>query len=52
VVATLASVDRLEGSASASVSRGDYGLQIPSLPHVANVDEDVKLYIDFVAVAV
>jgi polyisoprenoid-binding protein YceI len=51
VVATLASVDRLEGSASATVSRGDYALQIPSLPHVANVDEDVKLFIDFVAVA-
>jgi polyisoprenoid-binding protein YceI len=51
VVATLTSPERLEGSASATVSRGDYGLQIPSVPNVANVEEEVTLAIDFVALA-
>ena len=50
VVATLVSEDRLEGSASATVARGDFGLQIPSVPNVANVEEEVQLAIDFVAV--
>lgn len=52
VVATLTSLDRLEGSASATVTRGDYGLQIPSVPNVANVEEEVLLSIDFVAATV
>lgn len=51
VVATLASVDRLEGNANATVNRGDYGLQIPSVPNVANVEEEVLLTINFVAAA-
>lgn len=49
VVATLVSADRFEGSASTTVTRGDYGLQIPSVPNVANVEEEVLLTIDFVA---
>ena len=51
VVATLTSLDRLEGSANTTVSRDDYGLRIPSVPNVANVDEEVQLSIDFVALA-
>jgi len=49
VSATAVSEDQLVGTASASVFRADYGLEIPSVPNVANVDEEVELYIDFVA---
>ena len=50
VTVTAVSETRLEGSASAILARGDYGLQIPEVPRVANVDEEVLLEIDFVAV--
>jgi polyisoprenoid-binding protein YceI len=49
VTVTAVSETRLEGSASAMLARGDYGLQIPEVPRVANVDEEVLLEIDFVA---
>lgn len=39
----------LEGSATATVKRTDFNLQIPSVPTVANVSDEVKLEIDFVA---
>jgi len=50
VTVTAVSETRLEGSATAMLARGDYGLQIPEVPRVANVDEEVLLEIDFVAV--
>jgi polyisoprenoid-binding protein YceI len=52
--ATVAPVseDRLEGSATTTVNRGDFDLSIPSVPFVADVAEDVLLEIDFVAVPV
>jgi polyisoprenoid-binding protein YceI len=40
---------RLSGTATTTVNRGDFGLQIPSVPIVANVSEQVKLEISFVA---
>lgn len=40
---------RLNGSATAEVSREDYGLTIPSVPNVANVHDEVLLGFDFVA---
>jgi polyisoprenoid-binding protein YceI len=49
VRATAAAEDQLVGTATASVFREDYGLQIPSVPNVANVEEEVELIIDFVA---
>lgn len=49
VTATLASEDRLEGTAKVGVTRGQYDLVIPNAPGVANVSEDVTLQIDFVA---
>ena len=49
VNATAVSDDQLVGSASAVVLRADYGLEIPSVPNVANVENEVELYIDFVA---
>ncbi len=49
VEATLLSDTQLAGSASTIVSRSDYDLRIPSVPNVANVEEEVELYIDFVA---
>jgi polyisoprenoid-binding protein YceI len=49
VTATAVSEDQLVGTASAVVLRADYGLQIPSVPNVANVEEEVELYINFVA---
>jgi polyisoprenoid-binding protein YceI len=47
--ATLSSENEIIGSARTVVARADYGLNIPSVPNVANVEEEVELYIDFVA---
>jgi polyisoprenoid-binding protein YceI len=49
VEATVDSATQLSGVASTIVLRSDYGLNIPSVPNVANVEEEVELYIDFVA---
>lgn len=49
VTATVVSADQLAGTAEATVQRGDYNLTIPSVPNVANVEEEVQLFIDFVA---
>ena len=49
VTATLVSETELNGTASATISRQDYDLTIPSVPQVANVDEEVLLVIDFAA---
>jgi polyisoprenoid-binding protein YceI len=52
VTATLVSDDRLEGTASATVTRTQYDLQIPSVPGVTNVSDEVQLAIQFVATRV
>ncbi|HNB51199.1 MAG TPA: YceI family protein [Anaerolineales bacterium] len=49
VTVTVAAADRLEGLASVTVLRSDYGLQIPSVPGVANVTDEVLLELEFVA---
>ncbi len=49
VEATAASETQITGTATAVVNRADFGLQIPSVPNVANVEEEVELYIDFTA---
>lgn len=49
VEATLISETQISGSATTIVSRETYGLTIPSVPSVANVEEEVELFIDFVA---
>jgi polyisoprenoid-binding protein YceI len=46
---TVVSATQLDGSASTTVNRADFGLEIPSVPNVADVDEEVILEIDFVA---
>ncbi|MBN1964303.1 MAG: YceI family protein [Anaerolineae bacterium] len=51
-VTATASADQLAGTATATVTRAEYGLQIPSVQGVANVSEDVVLEIDFVALPV
>jgi polyisoprenoid-binding protein YceI len=51
VTVTPVSETRIEGLATATVQRADYGLEIPSVPSVADVDEAVRLEITFVAVA-
>ncbi len=51
VTVTPASETRLEGSAQTTVTRAQFGLNIPSVPGVANVEEDVLIAIDFVALA-
>lgn len=48
--ATLVADDRVEGTASTVVAHADFGLVIPSVQSVADVDEEVTLAIDFVAV--
>jgi len=50
VTITAVSESRLEGSATSSVAREAYNLVIPSVPSVAEVDEDVVIELDFVAV--
>jgi polyisoprenoid-binding protein YceI len=49
VSATAVSETQLTGTARAVVLRSDYDLQIPTVPGVANVEDEVELYIDFVA---
>jgi len=49
VRATLVSDTEIRGTASTIVQRADYDLRIPEVPSVANVEEEVELYIDFVA---
>lgn len=51
VLAKADTENRLSGTATAVISRGDFGLNIPSVPSVANVEEEIELYIDFVATA-
>lgn len=46
------STERIEGYAAATVLRSDFGLEIPSVPAVANVSDAVLLEIDFVALQV
>jgi polyisoprenoid-binding protein YceI len=48
---TPVSETRLGGTASAVVAREDYGMEMPSVPGVADVEEEVELFIDFVATA-
>ena len=50
--ATLVSEDRIEGTATTTVTRTQYGLEIPSVPSVANVTDEVTLTITFVATRV
>jgi polyisoprenoid-binding protein YceI len=52
VEATAVSATQISGSAETSIVRSDYGLSIPSVPGVANVDEEVTLSIYFAANAV
>lgn len=49
VTITHVSADRLAGEATATVNRSDWGLTIPSVPNVANVEEEVLLTMQFVA---
>lgn len=49
VTARPVSETQLSGTASTTIQRGDFGLTIPSVPNVANVEEEVELFIDFVA---
>jgi polyisoprenoid-binding protein YceI len=50
VTITVESSDRLTGSATATIQRSDFDLDIPSVPQVAEVSSDVILEIDFSAV--
>jgi polyisoprenoid-binding protein YceI len=43
------SEDKISGTATATVQRADFQLNIPRVPSVADVSEDVKLEIEFVA---
>lgn len=52
VTLTSDSPAHLQGSATAQISRADFGLQIPNVPTVANVSDSVQLTISFVADAV
>ncbi len=47
--ATLDASGQLRGDAATTVNRADYALVIPNVPFVANVDEQVKLKIEYVA---
>ena len=43
------SASQITGTATATVNRSDFSLDIPSVPNVANVGDEVTLQIDFVA---
>jgi polyisoprenoid-binding protein YceI len=49
VTAQMVADAQIQGSASATIQRGDFNLAIPNVPFVANVGEEVTLEIDFVA---
>ena len=49
VVATAVSETQITGTATATVLRDTYGLTIPEVPSVANVENEVDLIISFVA---
>lgn len=49
VTATPVSETQIVGTATSVVMREDFDLRIPSVPNVANVEEEVELTIDFVA---
>jgi polyisoprenoid-binding protein YceI len=51
VTATAAAESRIEGTASTSIAYADYGIRIPQVRQVADVADQVRLEIDFVAVA-
>lgn len=51
-VVTAVDDETLEGSASSVILLTDYELEIPQVPNVANIEEELELYLDFVAVAV
>jgi polyisoprenoid-binding protein YceI len=51
VSVTPVSETRLEGLASTTILRADYNLTIPSVPSVADVDEEVLVELEFVAEA-
>ena len=51
MTATAVSETELNGSGVATVLRSDYDLNIPSVVGVAGVSEEVRLEIDFVAIA-
>ncbi|MEA2641446.1 MAG: hypothetical protein QOF51_2840 [Chloroflexota bacterium] len=48
---TPASTTQLSGSAKTLINRSDWNLQIPSIPFVASVSDQVQLQLDFVATA-
>lgn len=49
VSASMVTDQQISGTASTVINRTDFNLNIPSVPNVANVEEEVELYIDFVA---
>lgn len=49
VTAKLLSPTQIQGSASTVIERETYGLTIPNVANVTFVEEEVELYIDFVA---
>ncbi len=49
VDAQVVSPDQISGTASTVINRNDFQLTIPAVPNVANVEEEVELYIQFVA---
>lgn len=51
ITTTAITDDRIAGTAFTTVTRQAYGLEIVVAPHVTNVEDEVELYIDFVAVS-
>ena len=49
MMVTAVSDNKLAGTGESIILRSDYDLQIPSVPGVANVSDEVKLEIEFVA---
>jgi polyisoprenoid-binding protein YceI len=50
VTVTPVNEDRLEGTATTTITYADWGVTIPQVPSVAGVSDQVALHLDFVAV--
>ncbi len=42
----------IEGTAAAIILYSDFGINVPNVPVIANVEEELELYIDFIAVPI
>lgn len=50
ITVTVDSENQISGSTTSAIAYADYGIFVPDVPFVANVDDEIQLEFDFVAV--